>query len=83
MSKVIEVTVVLKFGTTVEQAEVTTNGVPTSLIMESLNNLSRGLAENLVKEAVEEVPEEGFESYLDGRLKADRVILRDTLLSKK
>ena len=83
MSKVIEVTVVLKFGTTEEQARVTTNGVPTSLIMESLNNLSRGLAENLVKEAVEEVPEEGFESYLDGRLKADRVILRDMLLSKK
>lgn len=83
LGKKIKVSIALDFsvehGGLREQASITTNDVPVSLIIESLQNLVRGLAQTLIEEASEEVPAEGYERYLDGRIKADRDILMELL----
>lgn len=58
---------------------MTTGGVPRSLILEALSNLTKSMAEELVKEALEEVPDEAVEAYLEGRLKTDREKLAEQL----
>lgn len=85
LGKNIQVRIVLNFSPEhngiKEEANVVTNDVPTSLVIESLRNLTKGLAEILIKEASEEVPVDGYEAYLDGRIKADRIILENLLKS--
>ncbi len=58
---------------------MTTGDVPKSLILEALSNLTQSMADELVKEAAAEVPAEGIEAYLTGRLTTDREKLTEML----
>lgn len=58
---------------------MTTGDVPKSLILEALSNLTQSMAQELVKEAAAEVPAEGIEAYLTGRLITDREKLTEML----
>ena len=78
MSKTISLTIKLNFGAN-EGAEIDTNDIPQSLIVESIQNLSHFLARQLVEEAEEVVPKEGVTAYLEGRLKTDRENLKKML----
>jgi len=70
------VVIKLNFGQGSEklQADIAdTQGVPYSMIVESLNNLTKGIAQQLVIEAKEQgVPDNDIPAYLDARLKVDR-----------
>lgn len=52
--------------------KVITGSVPKSLILEALSNLTQVMAEELVNEALEVVPQDAVEKYMTGRLKEDR-----------
>lgn len=54
-------------------------GVPKSLILEALSQLTQDMANELVVEALQEVPQEGVEGYMNGRLKQDREIVANEL----
>lgn len=63
-------------------AQVETNGVPRSLIVESLQNLTTGLSAALVREAARDVEEKDLEAYLDATLNVDREKLKRILASE-
>lgn len=81
MAKQLEVKIALTFTKTDDKLDVDTNGVPTSMILEALNNLTKFFAQQLVKEAQEEVPDNptALARYLQGRLDTDRETLRNLL----
>lgn len=56
-----------------------TNGVPLSMILENLNNLTKGLAKKIVKDAYGDVPEDLFEKYIDSIIATDRMLLEEML----
>jgi hypothetical protein len=59
-------------------AEVQSNGVPWSLILESIDNLKRGMAKQLVSQAIDYgiVDPEEQEGYLQGLINLDREKLK-------
>lgn len=54
------------------RAEITTNGVPYTLILDSLKTIETGFAKEIVSEAEEMVSESEMEAYINARLKVDR-----------
>ena len=77
--KTIEVNIKLTFSKNGPGADIKTNGVPHSLIVESLNNLSKGLCGKLVMEAYGDVNEDQVADYLQGMLNLDRIKLKEML----
>lgn len=63
-------------------AEINTHDVPLTLVLESLNNLVKGIARQIVEEAAEVIPGSDQEKYFDSRLELDRKLLED-LISKQ
>ena len=71
-----EVTIKLLYGKDVAtDADVKTNDVPYSLIIESLNVLTKHFAQEMVKDAghvIDLNDREELEKYLDARIKVDK-----------
>lgn len=59
-------------GSDDERANIQTNGVPITLILDSLKTIMSGLSRRLVEEAGEMVSESEYEAYINARLKVDR-----------
>ena len=55
------------------------NEVPMSVIVQDLDDALNQLNDQLIDEALEEVPEEGVNQYLVGRIKTDRQKVSDLL----
>lgn len=68
----LQVSVGLEFDKEHTYIDVRTGDVPKSLILEALSNLTQQIANELVQEALQEVPEDGVGGYMNGRLKIDR-----------
>ncbi len=74
--KKITVTIALNFyedGS--EDAAVETKNVPKSIILEKLQTLSKGFAQQIVRDAGF-VPDSNLENYLDARISIDRNVLK-------
>lgn len=59
-------------GTDQNRADVKTNGVPSTLILDSLKILMSHFAKEIVAESDEMVPESQREAYIEARMKVDR-----------
>lgn len=59
-------------GSEENRADIITNDVPKTLILDSLKTIMGGLSKMLVEEAEEMVPESEMEKYINARLKVDR-----------
>ena len=68
------VSIKLHFGKGSEgkNAEIETNGIPITLILDSLKTIMKIFSEQIVEEAKEMVPDSEVEKYIDARLKVDR-----------
>lgn len=68
------VSIKLNFGPGTEdhKAEIETNDVPITLILDMLKTLSTAFAKQIVEEAEEMVPPSEWEKYINARLKVDR-----------
>jgi hypothetical protein len=58
---------------------IETHDVPITMILEQLNALTKGLAQQLVKESQEDIPEAHVEGYMDARIELDRQLLQDVI----
>ncbi len=69
-------TVVIKLnygpGSDEQRADIQTDDVPATLILDSLKIISQHFAKQIVAEAEETVPESEWEKYINARMKVDR-----------
>jgi hypothetical protein len=79
--KRVTVSIKLHYANTDEgrDAEVETNNVPITMVLESLNNIVKGLARQIVEDAAEVIPGPDQEKYFDSRLELDRKLLEDLI----
>ncbi len=73
--KQVTVSIKLHYGGD-RDAEVETNGVPITMVLESLNTLVKGMAQQLLEECAEVIPGPDQEKYLDARIALDRHFLK-------
>ncbi len=59
-------------GSENNRADIKTNGVPATLILDSLKTISTHFAKEIVAEAEDTVTESEMEKYINARLKVDR-----------
>jgi hypothetical protein len=78
MTKNLKAVLVITYGEG-EGANMQTNGVPLSLVVEVLTNICKGMSRTLVAEAQNDVPENQVEDYLDAMIATDRVKLEQII----
>lgn len=55
-----------------------TNKVPWSMLLENMNNLQKGMAQQCVREAYgDDIPDDQIEDYLQGMINLDREKLKE------
>jgi hypothetical protein len=77
-TKNIAVPITLYFGED-QHADIVTNGVPKSLIVEALNSISKGFCEQIISESEGDVQAHEMEDYLDALMQTDRLKLEQML----
>lgn len=58
---------------------IETHDVPLTMVIEQLNALVKGLAQQIVRESEEDVPQEHVEGYMNARIELDRQLLQDLI----
>lgn len=59
--------------------KIETHDVPLTMVIEQLNALVKGLAQQIVRESEEDVPQEHVEGYMNARIGLDRKLLQDLI----